>query len=94
MTGPRSEAEVRDALRAWVRARNPGLAPHDLDDQTPLIETRYLTSLQILDLLGFVERLRRRAIDPATLRPGAFRDIDAIYHAFFDATRRAGSGAR
>lgn len=76
-----SEAEARRALRAWVRDRSSG-AVDEFDDQTPLIASRLLTSLQITDLLLFVEEARGAPLDPASLRPGVFRDIDTIYATF------------
>lgn len=78
-----TEHDVRVALRAWVAERNPELAPGDLTDDTPLIERRYITSLQVADLLMRVEELRQVPVDPAALRPGVFGSIDAIYAAFF-----------
>lgn len=84
MTGATTdETDVRRALRQWVAERNPGLSPDDLADDTALIERRYLTSLQVADLLVFIERLRQAPVDVSRLRPGAFRDIDAIHRAFF-----------
>ena len=80
-----NEPEVRDALRRWVRDRNPDLAPGEPADATPLIERRCLTSLQVADLLVHIEELRRAPIDPAGLKPGTFRSIDAIWAAYFEA---------
>lgn len=78
----RSEAEVRAVLRTWVRAHAGVEVPETLDDHTPLIPNRYLTSLQIAELLLFVEELRGESLDAGSLRPGAFRDIDTIYATF------------
>ena len=78
-----TEADVREALRSWIAERNPDLPAGEPSDETPLIERRYLTSLQVADLLLFIEQLRQEPIDPASLRPGAFRNIDAIHSAFF-----------
>ena len=72
----------REAVRRWVLERNPGLDEADLADDTPLIERRYLTSLQVADLLVFLEELRGAPVDPARLRPGVFRSIEAIHQAF------------
>ena len=77
-----TEDEVRAALRQWVRERAPA-AVGEVADDTPLISSRIITSLQVTDLLLLVEELRSAPIDPAMLQPGAFRDIDAIYAAFF-----------
>ena len=83
----RSEAEVRHALRAWVRSHADVEVPATFDDHTPLIPTRYLTSLQIADLLLYVEELRGESLDVASLRPGVFRDIDTVYATFLAGER-------
>ncbi len=86
MTGPgrRTEAEVREALHRWVEARAASDAGSVvLDDWTPLIASGLITSLQITDLLLLIEELRDASIDPSSLRPGVFRDIDTIYATFF-----------
>lgn len=82
-----TDAEIRAALRAWVQVRAGDDAPV-VDDTTPLIGSRLITSLQVMDLLLFVEELREEPLDPAALRPGAFRDIDALYETFFSGAPR------
>jgi len=73
-----------------VLSRADGLAPTDLEDRTPLIASRVITSLQVTDLLLFIEELREASIDPSQLRPGVFRDIDTIYATFFDGPAAGG----
>jgi hypothetical protein len=84
MTSP-----VRDALRRWVLERNPCLDPAELRDDTPLLESRLVTSLQVTDLLLLIESLRQAPIDVERLRPGAFRDLATIRETFFDDARSA-----
>lgn len=72
----------KEALRRWVLERNPELEESELSDDTPLIERRYLTSLQVADLLVFLEELRGEPVDPTRLKPGVFRSIDTIHQAF------------
>lgn len=79
----KSEAEIRQALREWVVRINGKITPDVLTDHTPIIERRIVTSLQIADLLLFLEELTGRAIDVEKLKPGVFRDIDMIYETFF-----------
>ena len=79
MTG----AEERNALRTWIRERNPDVPPGEPTDDTRIIERRYLTSLQVADLLLYIEELRQSPVDPSRLRPGVFATIDAIHAAFF-----------
>ncbi|MEO7836322.1 MAG: hypothetical protein ABIS21_01620 [Acidimicrobiales bacterium] len=79
---PAREDEVRGALREWVVSHSPVPVDDHFDDATPLIASGHLTSIQVTDLLLFVEELRHEALDPAALRPGVFRDIDTIYATF------------
>ncbi len=79
----KTENEVRSALRDWIRARNPDVPDDEPADATPLIERRYLTSLQVADLLVYIEELRQAPVDPARLKPGVFKSLDAIWAAFF-----------
>ena len=74
---------VKDALRAWIRERNPDVPADEPADDTRLIERRYLTSLQVADLLLYIEELRGAPVDPSRLKPGVFASIDAIHAAFF-----------
>lgn len=78
----RTEAELRGAIRGWVREHSPAPVGDDFSDATPLIASGHLTSLQVTNLLLFVEELRRAPLDPSSLRPGAFRDVDTIYSTF------------
>lgn len=80
-----TEPEVRAALRQWVRAHSTVPIGADFTDATPLIASRYLTSLQVAELLLHIEELRNEPLDVGQLRPGVFHDIDAIYSTFFAA---------
>ena len=73
----------RDALREWIRQRNPDIPPGEPADGTRIIERRYLTSLQVADLLLYIEELRQAPVDPSRRKPGGFASIDSIPAAFF-----------
>jgi len=79
----KTETEIRGMLRDWIIRNNGKIAPDALSDRTPIIEQRIVTSLQITDLLLFLEDLTGRPIDVERLKPGVFRDIDTIYENFF-----------
>lgn len=79
----KTEAEIRRALREWVVRTSGRIEPEELTDGTPIIERRIVTSLKITDLLLFLEDLAGRAVEIEKLKPGMFRDIDAIYDNFF-----------
>ena len=80
-----NENEVRASLRGWVSRTNGKVRPEDVQDDTPIIEKRIITSLQVMDLILYLEELRGRSVDVTQLNPGSFRDIDAIYRTFFSA---------
>ena len=77
------EMEIRDALREWIVKTNGKIQPDQLDDQTPIIEQRIITSLQVMDLILFLEKLSNRSIEVDTIKVGVFRNINSIYDAFF-----------
>ena len=77
-------SEVREKLRAWMaeNGRSQSSAAQ-LTDATPLIEEGILSSVQVPDLILFIEDLRGRPVEMSELKPGAFRSIDAIVNGFF-----------
>ena len=77
-----TETEARTALRAWIVKTSGRIREEELADDTPILEQRILTSLHVMDLLLFLEKLTGRTIDPERLKPGAFRDVDTICRNF------------
>jgi acyl carrier protein len=79
----KSEAEVRETLRGWLCRTGGKVRPEQLRDDTPILERRLISSLQVMELILFLEQLRGAPVDAEAIRPGAFRDIDSIYQSFF-----------
>jgi len=77
------QAALRQALRQWVLAHAGTPTAEAVRDRTPLISSRLITSLQVLDLVLFIEELRGAPIDVRMLRADTFRDIDTICATFF-----------
>jgi hypothetical protein len=84
-----TRAEILTCLRQWLVAKNGALAAHDLDDDTPIVEQRLLSSLQVASLLLYIEQLRGAPIDIESLQPGAFRSLATIYQHFFNGAAHA-----
>jgi len=79
------EAEIRERLRGWIlnRAKDK---PARLPDDLPLLEKGVLSSLDVVELIVFIEQLRGGTEVPTeSLEPTAFRDINSMYRAFFAA---------
>jgi acyl carrier protein len=79
----RTEEEMRRSLRDWIVKTNGKIQTEDLNDQTPIIEQRIISSLQVMDLIFYLEQLSGKPIEVDDLKPGVFRDIDSIYQNFF-----------
>lgn len=77
------EAQIRQQLRAWIvqRARQK---PAQLADDLPILENGILTSLDVVELIVYIEHLRGGTEVPTeALEPTAFRSIDSMVRAFF-----------
>lgn len=81
----KDEAGVKQALKEWIVKVNRKVAIGDLKDDTPLIEQRIISSLQVMDLILHLERLRGRPVEIENLKPGVFRTLDDIHRNFFQA---------
>ena len=77
-----TEAEIRRELRQWIldRAKDK---PAQLEDSTPILELGILSSLDVVELVLVIERLRGSEVEAESLEASAFQDIDAIWKAFF-----------
>ena len=77
-----NEIEVRKQLRDWIydRAKDK---PAALRDETPILDDGILSSLDIVELVLFIENLRGSEVDVDALQPDSFRDVDAIFKSFF-----------
>ena len=77
-----SESEVRRQLRDWIvnRAKEK---PESLSDDTPIMENGILSSLDVVELILFIEHIRGDEVDTDSLEPESIRDVNAIYQTFF-----------
>jgi len=75
-------AELKARLRGWVTEQSKRKPVPTIADDTPIIEERIISSLQVMDLILFLEQLRGRSINVEKLTPGVFRDVNTIYANF------------
>jgi acyl carrier protein len=78
----KGETEVKDALRDWI-VRKGKIHAEELNHKTPFLEQRIISSVQLMELILFIEDLSENPIDVKSLKKGMLRDIDTIYHNFF-----------
>lgn len=78
------EDDVRSQLRRWIREHSKtSIGPNDLTDQTALLDQGYLSSLDIVELVLFIEELREDEVDTDEIEPEVFTSIDTLYEGFF-----------
>ncbi len=77
---------IKTQIKTWIvdkkKLPDASVVAHD----TALIEQKILKSIDIMDLIMFIEFLRDRPLNAAELKPGAFHSIDSIADHFFVAT--------
>jgi acyl carrier protein len=78
----KTEAEVKRALRDWIASKGK-MKSEELSDQTPIVEQRIISSVQLMELILLIEDLNGKSIDVKRLKKGMLRDIDTIYTNFF-----------
>ncbi len=72
--------DARQAVLQCLRAIKPDLG--DVAVDLPLLESRVITSFDVLDLILHLEKVSGRAVTRQQLQPGSFRDIDTIARVF------------
>jgi acyl carrier protein len=78
------EQTTRAKLKQWIRDHAKASA-NDLADDTPILDTGILSSLDIVELVLFIESLKGDEVDPDTIEPESFKSIDAMMKGFFGA---------
>lgn len=79
-----SEEEVKQKLRSWIidRSKQPAVE-QQLKDDTPIIEAGFLSSLDIVEFVLYIESLRGEEIDLEDLEPEVFTSTNTMYETFF-----------
>ncbi|MBN8613372.1 MAG: acyl carrier protein [Deltaproteobacteria bacterium] len=75
---------TRPKLEQWIRdhAKTPIGA---IAGDTPLLEKGILSSLDIVELVLFIESLKGEEVDPDAIEPDTFKNLDAMMRGFFGA---------
>jgi hypothetical protein len=79
----KTEQEVKESLRQWVLKKSKKVTDADLRTTTPLLESRIISSLHVMELILEIEKIKGSKFNLKTLKPGAFHSIDSIYSTFF-----------
>ncbi|MCR9093679.1 MAG: acyl carrier protein [bacterium] len=77
-----TEPEIKTKLRDWILEHAKD-RPAELLDDTPILEHGILSSLEVVELILFVEHLLGDEVDTDDLDADSIRDVNAIYETFF-----------
>jgi acyl carrier protein len=78
----KTEQELKLELKNWVLQKSTKVTAEDLTYETPLIDTRIITSMQVMELILFLEKLKGSRLNMKNIKPGVFQDINSIYASF------------
>lgn len=76
------EATIRARLAQWIREHSK-VPAGELAGGTPILEKGILSSLDIVELVLFIESLKGDEVDPDAIEPDTFQSIDAMMKGFF-----------
>lgn len=76
------EQEVRARLRQWILAHAKG-GVTELTDQTRILESGMISSLDIVEFVIFIEELRGEEIATDDIEPEVFTSVDTLWEGFF-----------
>lgn len=79
----KDRAALKAELKAWIAKANGQIKPEDIQDDSALMDDRIITSLQLVELIVFIEELRNQTLDVEDLGPGVFKDLNTILDTFF-----------
>jgi acyl carrier protein len=77
-----NDIEIRRQLRDWIVGRAKD-KPAEMKDDTPVLENGILSSLDVVELILFIEQLKGEEVSVDSLEPESIRDVNAIYQTFF-----------
>lgn len=78
-----NEQDTRAALREWIVEHAKTKPDGELTDQTPILETGLLSSLDVVEFVLFIEELRGEEVDTDDIEPEVFTSIDTLWDGFF-----------
>ncbi|MGE3636731.1 MAG: hypothetical protein AB7P00_42910 [Sandaracinaceae bacterium] len=77
------EAKIRAELKTWILEHAKSRPEGAVTDQTPILETGLLSSLDVVEFVLFIEELRGEEVDTDELEPEVFTSIDTLWEGFF-----------
>ncbi|WOH39052.1 hypothetical protein RI844_07470 [Thalassotalea fonticola] len=78
-----NKSDAETLVRECLQRVNPNTDFNTVSNETSLLENRFITSFQVLDLLLLLEQSSGNRITAQQLLPGCFKNIAVIVNSFF-----------
>jgi acyl carrier protein len=80
-----SDTEIKARLKEWILRRAKAPAGRTLEDDAPILAAGLLSSLDVVELILYIESLRGDEVDIETIEPAVLSNVDTLYEGFFGA---------
>ena len=74
--------EYKTEIKQWIATKNGQVDAADISDHQEILADKLLTSLQVMELILFLEQLSGAPVDTEKLAPGAFKSVNHIVKNF------------
>ncbi len=74
---------IKQEIKNWVLRKNSKVSPADVEYTTPLLEKKIISSLHVMELILYLEKLSGKKLKLDQLKPAVFQNIETIYSHFF-----------
>ncbi len=75
-------SDLKSRVREWILQANPKVDGSTLTEDTPLLENKILSSIQLMDLILFLEHVQGQPVDIDQVKPENFYSLNTICTAF------------
>ena len=75
--------EIKSKIRKWLAQFHHESDIESIRDDLALIENKVISSIQIMDLILFIEHLRGTELKAEEIQAKSFHSINSIYEHFF-----------
>jgi acyl carrier protein len=77
------EIEIKNQILDWVAQKGQSIQRDDIDEGTKILEKKMISSLQVMELILFLGKIKGGPVQMENVKPGSFSSVNSIYNSFF-----------
>lgn len=74
--------DIKLKIKDWIVTKNGTIEASQVQDDTRILEEKLISSLQLMDLILFLGRLKGSPIDMSKSKQGSFSSVNDMYDTF------------